>query len=551
MAQMFPKRISPHTQSKAEQRLYQAFKEQLPDSFLVFHSVHWLSRTSRDGEADFIIVHPSYGALVLEVKGGAIRYDGELGQWFSNDIPIKDPVLQAQENKFRFLEKLKGLPSWNVPWITLGHAVAFPDVQVDHDLLPALPKELVLDALAIQDLYKWVCQAFAYWQSQDSLKELPSTALETIRHLLSPSWELRPLLKNILKREEEEIFRLTEEQFSLLDFLQGQRRALIVGCAGSGKTMLALERARRLASEGFQVLLTCFNRSLAERLREQVQIPGVEIQNFHRLVPAWVQEAKLQEELAHRAAQVDEDFLFAEVFPEFLVKAVDIIGPRYDALIVDEGQDFSEVWLLALSTLLKDPDRGIIYIFKDDNQNLFQPTFELPWEMPSYFLSRNCRNTRQIHRAVIRFYRSSTLPRAIGPEGRPPEVRFYSNPQELKHHLRNSLHRLLQEEKLSNTDLVVLSAHKRGIIQPGQRFGNYTLTEKWPPAPNEIFWSSVQSFKGLESPIVILVELDATAYPNPETVAYVGMSRARNHLIVLADQALPAPIHKNLIEKSG
>lgn len=432
MARMFPQRLRPQTESRAEQCLYQALRDGLSDEYEVFHSVSWLARDPRtgaeDGETDFVIAHPTLGILVLEVKGGLIRYDGETGTWYSNDNQIKDPVQQARRSKHSLLAKLKELPEWSDCWITVGHAVAFPDVVVDRDLLLDLPQELVLDRPALADLEAWVRRALGYWHGHDRQVGGVGRGMRTLRDLLSPSWELRPLLRYVLEEEERQFIRLTEEQFALLDFLQGHRRALIVGCAGSGKTLLALEQARRLGRQGFRVLLTCFNRALADRLKQTDLPEPVDVQNFHRLVPAIVQEAGLERELKQRTSGMPESSVYDELFPEMLARAAELLGPRYDALIVDEGQDFAESWFLALATLLNDPDHAIVYVFKDDNQNLFRPAFDLPWQMPAPFsLTRNCRNTRHIHQRVIRFYRADRVPQAVGPEGRPPEVCFYKD----------------------------------------------------------------------------------------------------------------------------
>ena len=95
MARMFPARLRADTKSMAERKLYEVLRDNLADDYVVFHTVAWLARDTRggaqDGEADFVIVHPDQGVLVVEVKGGNIRFDGTHGQLFSNDIPIKDP----------------------------------------------------------------------------------------------------------------------------------------------------------------------------------------------------------------------------------------------------------------------------------------------------------------------------------------------------------------------------------------------------------------------------------------------------------------------------
>jgi hypothetical protein len=554
MANMHPRRLRVDTKSNAERQLYEAFEDNhtLSNEFDVFHSVRWLIRDPRsgaeDGEADFVIAHPELGVLILEVKGGAIRYDGRLAQWFSYDIPISDPVDQARRSKYSLLDKLKGLPAWRNRWITLGHAVAFPDISVDHDLLPDLPEDIVLDGPALRDLEGWVRQALAYWHGHDrQVGGVGREGMEVLRDILSPSWGFQPLLCFELEEEGRKIDCLTAEQFQVLDLLRGHRRALIVGCAGSGKTMLALEQARRLGREGFRVLLTCFNRFLADRLQE-VELPeGVDVQNFHRLVPALVKEAGLRGELDERKFGLDSDTYYTEVFPDFVVKAAEILGPRYDALIVDEGQDFDGTWFLALATLLRDPDHAIVYVFKDDNQNLFHPRFDLPWEMSPFYLTRNCRNTRHIHELVVQFYRAEQTPLAVGPPGRPVEIHTYGDQVAFDDLLRRLVHQVLVEKKVSNEDVVILSCGRSGYLHPGKRYGNFVLSERWPPASGELYWTTVQSFKGLESPVVILAELDEQAFPDLVTVAYVGMSRARSHLIVLADEYMPDAVKSILM----
>jgi hypothetical protein len=114
MAKMFPDKLRSDIKSDAEKRLYQALKEQLSDQFIVFHSVSWqvqnLNNGARDGETDFVIVCPNLGILILEVKGGTIRYDGEADRWYSNHHPIKDPFKQACESKHSLLSLLKEKP---------------------------------------------------------------------------------------------------------------------------------------------------------------------------------------------------------------------------------------------------------------------------------------------------------------------------------------------------------------------------------------------------------------------------------------------------------
>ncbi len=552
MARMYPARPRLETKSQAELKLYKALQEALPDDYVVFHSVAWLARDTRsgaqDGEADFVVAHPTHGVLVIEVKGGRITHDGATSRWYSNEYSIQDPFEQARGNKHSLLAKLKDLPLWRNRWLTIGHAVAFPDVVVKHDLRLDAPQDIILDARDLIALRSWVDAAFAYYGTRDAQAGgLGQGGVEELVRLLSPSWELRSLLGVEFADEEEAIIRLTEEQFGLLDLLSEHRRVAISGCAGSGKTTMAVEQARRLGSQGFRVLLTCFNRHLAEFLRSDETLPrSVEVTNFHGVCVRLAGQAGLPTQ-----APSDPDarkLWYDQTLPNLLLEAGDRLGAQYDAIIVDEGQDFLVDWWLPLLCLLPDPDRGIFYIFHDDNQNLYQTDANLPSGMEHYTLRRNLRNTQSIHRAFLPFYRSTITPTAKGPEGREPEVTFYASEQAFKQGLRGALHRLVFEEDVPTQDIIVLTphSHSTSVLWRWPSLGNLRLTDRWPPQANEIYCTSVYLFKGLESPVVILAELYPTRNQDIESLLYVGCSRARNHLIIFAEDGLPADIRSRL-----
>jgi len=548
MARMIPEQPHPETQSQAELHLFDAWDRQLPDDYVVFHSVWWQVRDTqagiRDGEADFLLAHPDFGMLVVEVKGGHIRYDGLNEQWYSNQNPIKDPFRQGREAKYSLLAKLKELPYWRDRWITVGYAVAFPDVAVKGDLRLDAPRELILDASDMANLGAWLDRAFRYLQGrrpEDS--PLAPHGIQELVALLSPSWDLRPLLSAEIEAEGQELARLTEEQFVMLDFLGRHRRAAISGCAGSGKTTLAYEKARRLADQGFQVLLTCFNVALAEFLGSDEEKPrNLQVVNLHRLADELVAQAGLP------TGPYTSEY-FDQVLPERLVEALDVLGSQYDAIIVDEGQDFEDNWWLPLQCLLHDPDQGVFYVFFDDNQNIYKAARQIPLELAPFPLTRNCRNTQHIHQQVMQFHRSDVEPVAIGPQGRPVEMHTYTNPVDLKRLLRQVLHRLVVEEGVPAWDIVLLSpkSRERSKLWEMGPLGNFQLTGQWTDASGEIYCTSVYKFKGLESPIVIMAEIDGEQAWNLRSILYVGCSRACSHLVLLVGEDLPEKIGAKLL----
>lgn len=548
MARMYPQPMRPDTRSHAERKLYAAFQSQLPDDFVVFHSVCWQVRDTtsgvRDGESDFVIAHPDSGILLVEVKGGRIRYEGRTGRWFSNDNPIKDPFQQGRDGKYSLLEKLKELSYWRDRWITVGYAAAFPDVAVKRDLRLDAPRELILDGSDLADLETWVNQALQYLRGRrPDDHPLGKRGIEELISNLSPSWDLQPLLSTEIEEERRELAWLTEEQFIMLDFLGRHRRVAISGCAGSGKTTLAVEKGRRLAKQRFHVLLTCFNVNLAEFLGSDETLPAqLDVVNFHKLAEGLARRAGL----AH-AGPRDDDY-FDHMLPELMMEAIDRLGTQYDAVIVDEGQDFHDNWWVPLQCLLRDPDQGIFYVFFDDNQNLYRTAQNIPLELAPFPLTRNCRNTQRIHRVVMQFYQSDQTPLAQGPLGRPVEVRTYAYLGGLKRALRRVLHRLVVEENVPPEDIVLLTPKRRerSKLWGLGPVGNFQLTDQWSAGSGEIFCSTVHSFKGLESPVVILAEVEPSAARDLETVLYVGCSRACNHLIVLASAGLPEDVQRRL-----
>ena len=120
MCRMFPELLSREEKkeisSSAEIKLYEVFKNSLDDKWTVFYNVAWLGKAlgdePEDGEADFIIAHPDKGILIIEVKGGGIKYDGNCKKWYSIDKnqvehQIKNPFDQAKKSKYALLNKIK------------------------------------------------------------------------------------------------------------------------------------------------------------------------------------------------------------------------------------------------------------------------------------------------------------------------------------------------------------------------------------------------------------------------------------------------------------
>lgn len=549
MAHMYPETLEGlKVQSAAEVKLFNAFRQQLSDHFTVMHSVAWLGIRSpgdppADGEADFVIMHATMGVLILEVKGGIIGFDDQSG-WYtirsdSTSADIKDPFNQAKRNKYALRSKIRSLPNWQGLEPTLGHAVAFPDGVVDlPDLGPDRPGDIILHKIDMDDLETWVRGCMKFWAG-DSFRAPGERGLEILRKLLRRSWALRdPRIGEEIGLESTSIIHYTQEQFQMLDMLAGRPRAAIRGCAGSGKTMLAIEKARRLAEEGFETLLTCYNRYLADEIRQNTpNVPRLKVRGFHSLCKEYASRTGRDK---HADWNDETPGFFDSVMPDALVEAVEAEGDalRFDAIVVDEGQDFKDTWWLALEMLLRDRENGVFYIFFDDNQLLYSRRQSLPVDELPYVMAINCRNTKRIHAAFSGFYRSDTKTLCRGPEGRVVVADLYDGTQKnLRAILTSTLTNLVDVEDVQPEDIVILSPGGldkpplAGMLNPGV----FQLVDDPEAMDNAIHCTTIRKFKGLERPIVILLVPPENRGDNE--LLYVGMSRARNHLhLILASE---------------
>jgi len=549
--------IESEVKSQAEISLYHAFKEQLIDDFYVFHSVAWLGIRSlgekpSDGETDFIMAHPRMGILFIEVKGGLVGFDPAEG-WYSirkdhSHVSIKNPFQQVRSNKYAFLRKLNSLPNWQGAIPTLGHAVAFPDGTIDlPELGPESPREIILFHEDLADLDGWVRRCLKFWAGE---KFVPpgEYGVQALRELLARSWLLRePRLGEEIGPESAAIDHYTEEQFQVLETLAGRPRAAIRGCAGSGKTLLAVRKAQQLADEGFRVLLTCYNRNLTEELVKTVgRRPRLKVRTFHGL--CWEYAARTGFDRQTAWDEHREDF-FDIVMPEALLEAATSGDEsyRFDAIVADEGQDFSPSWWAALELLLAEPQAGVFYIFYDDNQLVYPRQLSLPVEEIPFALTVNCRNTQPIFKALSGYYRSDLRLHCKGPQGREVGINPYTDdPVSLRAILTEVLARLVYAEQVRSEDMVLLSPG--GLVKPPllklASPGAFQLVPERSASSSDIYSTTIRLFKGLESPVVILLVPPGLEQYNE--LMYIGISRARNHLEVIIEKNTAQNLKDNM-----
>jgi hypothetical protein len=540
------------TESSAERRLYEGFLEQLGPEYVVYHSVDWVlagKRGPNEGEADFVIAHPVEGLLVLEAKGGRLRYDASTRRWSQSGrtgshVLDEDPFHQARDEMHSLKEILSAQEGWSRWMPSYGYGVAMPDGAYDADAHPAAPHEVVIDRADMDRLGERVREVMRYWYRAS--RTFGAEGMDRLARALGFTVEIRTPLKFEFDEEDRKIVELTDDQAWILSFVTHRQRAVVTGPAGSGKTLLAIQIARRLADAGRPTLLTCFNKRLAEYLQTSTGgVANLDVAHFHEVCVRTARQAGLT--LPPGSAEAGSQY-FERELPALLADAVEKLGPRYDGIVVDEAQDFREWWWPALLSMHRHPDDGPLYLFADDNQNLYGgalPIVDGDTRCPP--LPVNLRNTKAIHDFVSVFYEGGPRATAKGPPGRPPEILGYEDDDDLVHLLAVVLHNLIDGERVPVDDIVVLTPSGKGKsrLRARERVNGFRLSDT--VEPGAVLTASVHGFKGLERPVVILAELGDKHVEDLASYVYVGGSRARNHLIVLAAE----PTARRLRELTG
>lgn len=548
MARLFPALDPSAIENPGERLVACALVDLLPKRVEVFHTFNWLTRnrhgTLQEGECDFVLLDPERGLLFIEVKGGSLVFDGrewirEVGR--ERRTLNKDPFSQAQRAMHEIVELVKkrfprGLDDLT---FTYGFAVAFPDCAITGTLPPSIQRELILDAARIKDLEFAVRRVFTSF-SRPNHRAPTDRELESVREALYPKYQLLPVVWRKIEDQEERLRRLTADQQRILEVLANQPKAAIRGMAGSGKTILALAKAQSLARDGVRTLLLCYNRPLKDWLREAVPASFGEnlvIDTYHGLTYEFCKAAgvRLQE-----MGEIRDQKFWTETAPEALMQACDQLAAehKFDALVVDEGQDFHELWWTSLDAVFRDPaNKGCYYVFYDPKQNLYVEQPSLPGELGRpYELKENCRNTVRIaeHCAALVGYENHY--REGAPVGDAPEIVHVGRlPDALKEAgKRVRLLCMANQGGLAMSQVAVLAPGFTEKSWPAH-FDTIPLTrnfEQWRHGECVLI-ASWSRFKGLEADAIVIIEVPAKDEIHIEANRYVARSRAKHLLVII------------------
>lgn len=552
MIDMIPDLLSPEIKSQAEKNLFKEFRDFNTDEpYIILHSLGLSEHVNNIfGEVDFVVIC-RHGVLCVEVKGGEVGCNR--GVWsFTNRYGKKEektggPFQQVQGNMQSLRTHLqKRLGKWD-PLVSCQYAscVIMPDCDFEYDGVE-ITREILFDKKRYHDLQDTVDQSFCYWRNKLRIQhgfeggKLSKDEMSRLASLLRGDFRFVPSMKDSIDVTAKALYALTDEQYYVLESLDDNERALVSGTAGTGKTFLAMEQARRVYASKREVLYVCFNRGISSFVQYQFGKEGLNIKacTLHSLL------GEVPEE------EYSADY-FDRVLPEHFLKESYV--KEYDYLVIDEGQDLlREKYLACLDRLVKGGlNDGNWLLFFDQNQNIYNSNNQFDLCLgrlkrcgaASFKLSVNCRNTIQIADA-------NTFITGITNIGRPkisgPTVQYISyNNKKNEYQILETLLRQLKNDGVYGGDLIILSRYS--LTNPANCLHNRTIDRSigtlksggqiWRAKKTEVRFSTISAFKGIDSKAVILIDVDGFSDQTIRLLNYVAISRASSLLYILYDSA--------------
>lgn len=528
MGVLVPEDLDLATIGNAEERqVIEACVHGLSDGWLVLPNVS-IQRPTRHHELDVVLVHEQYGMVDLEVKGH--RPELRQGDWYAHGSRMDpQPPKQAHDNAYALRDYLRsrveGLGQLKVPY-----AVVLPNTRaLDGRLGSDLKPEQVITGTELDDIADAVERVAFLWPST---VQLDGDDVAAIVAALRPDaefvWDPDGRQRFARRRLDD----LCASQVKALETLDANRRVLVRGGAGTGKTRLAEGWARRALWDDQRVLVTCYNEPLAAAMAQRLpELEGLTIGPFLRLALSLPGMPALERPASPEA---EHDWWTVAV-PAHLSTHWHRVEVRFDTIVVDEGQDFRPEWLALLERLLGDPDDGRLLVVADEAQDLYDREFDLPGDADRWAtceLVSNCRNAVGIARLLRRHLGGPAAP-AVAPEA--IALRFVpvteGDESAVAEAVGEVLGELLDDDQRDPERLAVLTVASAlrdhlhdavGLVRWEDREGGGVLGE------------NVHRVKGLERDTVILAA-DAEV---PDHLLYVGVSRAVSELIVVAPPAV-------------
>ena len=553
---MFPKEFPQTNSSNAEKRVFNYFKDNAPDNWYVIHSFRIKEHSKVVfGESDFVVIAPPYGIFVLEIKGGGVSFDGQLWHFEGKDssgTKTRGPFEQAREGMFeieRILKEKLG-PEYNRSRIRYHYGVIFTDQS-------GFPAEKMTEdeswrLMQKHDKYdgnycKFIIDLYSNFKTElhELEKHQPASlsdeAAKTIVNTLKPKMETLAPVLSFIESTEDDIERYTDEQMICIEDIKANERVVVLGGAGTGKTVLAIKDANENSDDYDSVGFFCFSNKLAREIKKRIKNEKVKVYSFHGFLKEIC-------EGFYDGSDEDEKGFYNKTLPSIAKDIINEKDIRFDRIIIDEFQDlctneFLDVLDAALTGGLFDGNFAFYGDFS--HQAIFNKDSDLKnLANRTYFykkmLSINCRNTKYIGNEIINITGYNEQKYLLNIDGQKVDYYSWKDEEEEFSKLCEILNDLERKE-IPSSSIVILSPRKHegskindSIV--GKKDPHYMVIGKHGDNPNKYkaVFSTIQAFKGLESSIIIVT--DITDYNDPQLM-YVALSRAKSKLYVLESES--------------
>lgn len=568
MTRMYPSKVS-NKARRAEREMFEYIRD-APGSkdYHCLHSVGLTQHQKKEyAEADFVVVGPA-GVFTIEAKGGDLtRKDGVwiIGSRGETYTSAEGPFNQSEATTHPLREHLKrelGLSRSN---FLLGWGVAFPHI-IFTMRSPEWDLAVVYDNRDINSSFvEYIERLERHFLNRrkelgrPAPPRLSDALVKRIVSTLRGDFEMVQTLRSLIGESHRELASMSAAQFAVLDFALNDHNPKILcdGAAGSGKTLIAMEAARRLTAEGRKVLFLCFNAQLSRFLYSDVLDTGgaFMVSTVHKFMTDLIRKGGFDQELRSSFRTAADHF--TTVVPNLFEKAAYSLMeegelPQYDALVMDEAQDVlngpimncldlilaggfrNGRWLLFLDTGVQSK----VYAQMDDNV-----LGQLRTHGPAEFVLRdNYRNPKSVITELCEVT-ASEAPICRRSLQSSVDYRVFSDPRDEGRKLAALLVELIRDG-VPPGSISILSAKARqdacvSRYPPDMGKRIYHLDDDPGHGPiDAISAESVSAFKGLENDVIILTDIPPIDPLSDwvRSILYVGMTRARSKLYMLVDQ---------------
>lgn len=528
--------VAPTFTTSSEKDVHDRLVKQLDDDDALVLANLRISDEVKDHEVDLLALMPGSGIVAVEVKGGHVWHDGtdwRLDQG-DGDKPIH-PVDQARDAVYALRKYVEADPRWGgrkrLRW---SHHVVLARTSLDDCFAtPDCPRWQVSGS---NDLAKLGPRVFdTTWRHRKDAVAPTRDDVDLVAEILAGRGLPQRDLVAVAAEREQLAQRLTLEQATLLKATRLLHRVEVRGGAGSGKTVMAVQQAKdlaggRLAPDGKRqrVAVLCYSYGLANFLRRQL------CQGSRSKQPAFVGTyEQLGREWGLEMAGRDDSDFWEHRLPEQMAARAAELPPekRFDAIIVDEAQDFADGWWASVLGALRDEERGGLFVYTDEQQRIF-PRFGVPpIALVPLVLDHNLRNTRQIAQTFAPLAPRMTL---RGSDG--PEVTFVASTVDDAIDSADEQVELLFDEGWRAQDIALVTMGRRHPVQAERQesLGHEAYWDEfW--SGDDVFYGHVLGFKGLERRAVVLCVNQHAGHDREAEKLYVGLSRATDRLVVVGD----------------